>query len=136
MLGEVMGDYSGKITSVKVLPFDNAGQGVKYEVTQVAEVRGRLSCKGMGSNYVQVAADGTSTTKFYGIFTTPDGETLLMESGGMGVPLGSGRVKFRTTVTLKSSAAKLAWVNTAPIAFEGEGDFSTMEVNGTLYEWK
>ena len=42
MLGEVVGDYSGKITSVKVLPFDSTGQGVKYEVTQVAEVRGRL----------------------------------------------------------------------------------------------
>ena len=136
MLGEVMSDYSGKITSVKVLPFDNAGQGVKYEVTQVGEFRGRLSCQGMGSNYVQVAADGTSTTKFYGVFTTPDGETLLMESGGMGVPLGAGRVKFRTTVTLRSSTAKLAWVNTTPIAFEGEGDFSTMEVRGTLYEWK
>lgn len=135
MLGEVLSDYSGKITSVKVLPFDNAGQGVRYEVTQVGEFRGRLSCQGMGSNYVHVAADGTSTTKFYGVFTTPEGETLLMESGGMGVPLGAGRVKFRTTVTLKSTAAKLAWVNTTPIAFEGEGDFSTMEVRGTLYEW-
>jgi len=136
MLGEILGDYSGKITSVKVLPFDNAGQGVKYEVTQVGEFRGRLGCQGMGSNYVQVTADGTSTTKFYGVFTTPDGETLLMESGGMGVPLGAGRVKFRTTVTLKSAAAKLAWVNTTPIAFEGEGNFLTMEVKGTLYEWK
>ncbi|MGE0824028.1 MAG: hypothetical protein AB7G75_14480 [Candidatus Binatia bacterium] len=136
MLGEVLSDYSGKITSVKVLPFDNAEPGVKYEVTQVGEFRGRLSCQGMGSNYVQVAPDGTSTTKFYGVFTTPDGETLLMESGGMGVPLGAGRVKFRTTVTLKSAAAKLTWVNTTPIAFEGEGDFSTMEVKGTLYEWK
>jgi hypothetical protein len=136
MLGEVLSNYSGKITSVKVLPFDSSGQGVKYEVTQVGEFRGRLSCQGMGSNYVQVVADGTSTTKFYGVFTTPDGETLLMESGGMGVPLSAGRVKFRTTVTLKSTATKLAWVNTTPIAFEGEGNFSTMEVTGTLYEWK
>jgi hypothetical protein len=136
MLGKVLSEYSGKITSVKVLPFDNAGQGVRYEVTQVGEFRGRLSCQGIGSNYVQVAADGTSTTKFYGVFTTPAGETILMESGGMGVPLGTGRVKFRTTVTLKSTAAALAWVNSTPIAFEGEGDFSTMEVRGTLYEWK
>jgi len=51
-----------------------------------------------------------------------------MESAGMGVLLDAGRVKFRTTVTLKSTAAKLAWVNATPIAFEGEGDFSTMEV--------
>ena len=136
MLGEVLSEYNGKITSVKVLPFENIRHGVKYEVTQVGEFHGRLSCKGMGSNYVQVASDGTSTTKFYGVFTTPDGETIFMESGGMGVPLGAGRVKFRTTATLKSTAAKLAWVNTTPIAFEGEGDFSTMEVRGTLYAWQ
>ncbi len=136
MLGEELSTYSDKITSVKVLPFENGVQGVKYEVTQVGEFRGRLNCQGMGSNYVQVAADGTSTTKFYGVFTTPHGETLLMESGGMGVPLGSGRVKFRTTATVRSSAASLAWITTTPIAFEGEGDFSTMEVKGILYEWK
>ena len=136
MLGELISEYSGKITSVKVLPFDSSGQGVKYEVTQMGELSGRLSARGVGSNYVQLAADGTSTTKFYGVFTTNDGETLLLKSGGMGVPLAPGRVKFRTTATLKSTAAKLAWVNTTPLAFEGEGDFSAMEVVGKLYEWK
>jgi len=136
MLGELISEYSGKITSVKVLPLDGSGQGVKYEVTQMGELSGRLSGRGVGSNYVQLAADGTSTTKFYGVFTTNDGETLLLESGGMGVHLAPGRVKFRTTATLKSTAAKLAWVNTTPLAFEGEGDFSAMEVVGKLYEWK
>jgi hypothetical protein len=136
MLGEPISEYSGKITSVKVLPFDSPGQGIKYELTQVGELRGRLSGRGVGSNYIRLAADGTSTTKFYGVFTTNDGETLLLESGGMGVPLSPGRVKFRTTATLKSTAPKLAWINTTPLAFEGEGDFSTMEVIGKLYEWK
>jgi hypothetical protein len=59
-----------------------------------------------------------------------------MESSGMGLPLASGRVKFWTTVTLKSSSPKLAWINTTPMAFEGEGDFSAMEVVGKLYEWQ
>jgi hypothetical protein len=58
-----------------------------------------------------------------------------MELGGMGVPLDAGRVKFRPTVTL-DTAANLAWVNATPIAFEGEGDFSTMEVRGILYAWQ
>jgi hypothetical protein len=136
MLGELISEYSGKITSVKVLPFDSSEQGVKYEVTQMRELRGRLSGGGIGSNYVQLAADGISTTKFYGLFTNSDGDTLRMESGGMGAPLGSGRVKFRTIATVKSTAAQLAWLNTTPLAFEGEGDFSTMEVIGNLYEWK
>lgn len=135
MLGELVSEYRGKITSVKVLPFDSPGQGVKYEVTQVAELSGRLSGRGVGSNYVSLAADGTSTTKFYGVFTTDEGETILAESGGMSVPLAPGRVRFRTTATLKTAAAKLSWLNTTVLAFEGKGDFSSMEVIGKLYEW-
>jgi hypothetical protein len=135
MFGELISEYRGKITSVKVLPFDSPGQGVKYEVTQVAELSGRLSGRGVGSNYVSLAADGTSTTKFYGVFTTDEGETILAESGGMSVPLAPGRVRFRTTATLKTTSAKLTWINTTVLAFEGEGDFSSMEVVGKLYEW-
>ena len=71
---------------MKVLPFESGGQSVKYEVTQVADLNGRLTGHGIGSNYVQQAADGTSTTKFYGAFTTTEGETILAEAGGMSVP--------------------------------------------------
>ena len=135
-LGELLCEYRGKITSMKVLPFDGGGQGVKYEVTQVADLNGRLNGHGIGSNYVQQAADGTSTTKFYGIFTTTEGETLLAESGGMSVPIAPGRVRFRTIVTFKATSPRLSWLNTTVVAFEGEGDFSTMEVVGKLYEWQ
>ena len=135
-LGELLCEYKGKITSMKVLPFEGNGQGVKYEVTQVADVSGKLNAHGIGSNYVQQALDGTSTTKFYGVFTTPEGETLLAESGGMSIPLAPGRVRFRTTASFKTAAPRLSWLNTMAVAFEGEGDFSTMEVTGRLYEWQ
>jgi hypothetical protein len=36
---------------------------------------------------------------------------------------------------LKTTAPRLSWLNTMVVAFEGEGDFSTMEVVGKLYEW-
>ncbi len=39
-LGELISEYRGKITSMKVLPFESGGQGVKYEVTQVADLSG------------------------------------------------------------------------------------------------
>lgn len=135
-LGDLLCEYKGKITSMKVLPFESSGQGVKYEVTQVADLSGRLNGHGVGSNYVQQATDGTSTTRFYGVFTTSEGETLLAESSGMSVPLAPGRVRFRTTATLKTTSPRLSWLNTTIVAFEGEGDFSTMEVVGKLYEWQ
>jgi hypothetical protein len=87
-------------------------------------------------NYVQQAADGTSMTKFYGVFTTNEGETILAETGGVSVPLMPGRVRFCTTATLKTASPKLSWLNTTVVAFEGERDFSTMEAVGKLYEWQ
>jgi hypothetical protein len=45
-------------------------------------------------------------------------------------------VRFRTTATLKTTSPKLSWINTSVFAFEGEGDFSTMEVVGKIYEWQ
>ena len=136
MLGELLCEYKGTITSMKVLPFESGGQSVKYEVTQVADFSGRLNAHGIGSNYVQQSLDGTSMTKFYGVFTTDEGETILAESGGMSVPLVPGRVRFRTTASFKTTSPRLSWLNTMVVAFEGEGDFSTMEVVGKLYEWQ
>lgn len=59
----------------------------------------------------------------------------LAEAGGMSVPLTPGRVRFRTMGTFKTTAPKLSWLNTTVVAFEGEGDFSSMEVIGKIYEW-
>ena len=85
-LGELIMRVRGKITSIKVLPFDSGGQGSQIRSDASGRPPGRLNGHGIGSNYVQQAADGTSTTKFYGIFTTSEGETLLAESGGTSVP--------------------------------------------------
>ena len=128
--------YTGRITSVKVLPFKGSDFPVEYEITQIAQLAGELSGNIVGSNYVQVAADGTSRTRFYGILTTNELETVLLESSGMSVPIGGGRSKYLTTVTHKTTSERLAWVNAALLTFEGEGDFASMEIAGDLYHWK
>ena len=135
-LGELLCDYTGNITSVKVLPFEGTEFGAKYEVTQTGTSTGKLSISAIGSNYVQVHADGTSTTKYYGIWTPKEGDPILVESGGMSVPLGDGRVRFRTTVKFRTRSEQYAWLNTTMCGFEGEGNFSTMEISGQIHEWK
>lgn len=134
-LGELISEYKGRITSMKVLPFESGGQAINYEATQLIEISGRLNAHGMGSNYVQQSTDGTSRTRFYGVLTSTEGETLLVEAGGMSIPFAPGRAKFRTTATFKTSSPQLVWLNTMAVAFEGEGNFSSMEVTGKLYEW-
>jgi len=134
-LGEKICDYRGKITSMKVLPFDDGSPEVKYEVTQVLTLTGKLAGSGLGSNYVRQAADGTSVTRFYGLFTTDTGENLRAEFAGNAVAIGNGRARFRTTGILKAPSKDLQWLTDKPLAFEGEGDFGTMEVSGSLYLW-
>ena len=134
-LGDLICEFNGKITSMKVLPFEDGAQDAKYEVTQLVSLTGRLTCSGIGSNYVRQSPDGTSVTKFYGLFTTPDGESIRAEFGGNAIATAPEKARFRTTGMLKSAAQNLAWLNTANIAFEGEGDFSSMTVTGKLYLW-
>lgn len=133
--GELLCEYTGTITSVKVLPFEDTGYAAKYEVTQTGTSTGKLAVSAVGSNYVQMHPDGTSTTRYYGIWTTDDGVALLVESGGMSVPLAGGRVRFGTTVKFRSPSESYAWLATTMCGFEGEGDFSTMSITGRVYEW-
>lgn len=133
--GDLVCEYRGTITSLKVLPFDDGSSEVKYELTQVLTLSGRLAGAGFGSNYVRAAADGTSVTKFYGMVTTAEGEAMRLEFGGNAVAVGAGQARFRTTGMIKSAAPALAWLNAVNLAFEGQGDFTTMQVSGRVYEW-
>ncbi len=74
----LVSQYYGKITSIKVLPFKGQGNPVEMEITQVAEFKGELSGHAIGSNYVRLAPDGSSTTRFYGILTSDEGETVFL----------------------------------------------------------
>ena len=129
--GEEICEYKGKYTSLKVHPFEDAGQEVFLEGTLLAEYHGRLSGKEVGTVYWRQASDGTATVSYYGVLTTTDGELVFVKGRGMGAVTTQGQTRVRTTVTFKTSAQKLAWLNITIASFEGEGDFS--EATGKFY---
>ena len=134
-LGDPISEWNGKITSVKVQPFESSGWGIKQEINIFANQSGRLSGQETGTIYLQLALDGKSTGSYYGVLVTSGGgETVIIESRGAGVPIGSGRTRFRTTVTFRTISKDLAWLNTIVAAFEGEADQFT--IVGKIYEWK
>ena len=139
-LGELIGEWKGKLTSVKVCPFDSSGQGVKYEFTWLGEVSGRLSGRELGTDYWLIAPDGAGVFTYYGVLTTLEGEVVLEEGRGMSIPMGQGRTRAKATVTFKTTAPKLAWLNNLIGAFESEGDYSgdlsTKVFSGKYYEWQ
>jgi len=134
-LGEVLSEVRGRVTSMKIHPFEGSGL-IKYEANVTAEHSGRLSGREVGTAYFLLAPDGTMTGTGYSILTTSTGETVLIEEWGKSVTLGPGRSRLRTTASFKTTSERLAWLNTTIGAFEAETDLSTMEIVGKNYEWK
>jgi hypothetical protein len=139
-LGELICDWKGKLTSVKVHPFESSGRGVKYELTWLGEDSGRLTGRELGTDYWVVAPDGTGVVDYYGVLTTHEGEVVLVEGHGTTAPTKQGRTRARVAVTFKTTAPKLAWLSNMIAAFESEGDLSddlsTKVFSGSYVEWK
>lgn len=129
--GEVICEYKGKYTSLKVHPFEDASQQVFLEGTLLAEYSGRLAGEEIGTMYWRQAGDGTATIEYYGVLTPADDEIVFVRGRGMGAVTNQGQTRVRTTVTSKTAAQHLAWLNITIASFEGSGDFS--EVTGTCY---
>jgi hypothetical protein len=131
--GELVGELKGKITSVKVLPFDGSGV-VRQEANWSAEWSGRIRGTEVGTTHSLTAPDGTGTSKAYGVITTSDGDVITGEAFHVNSPTANG-LKIRGIGYWRTSSQKYAWVNTTPTAFEGEVN-ATQEFSLTLWEWK
>jgi hypothetical protein len=135
-LGELVSHVKAKVTSVKVQPFDGSGQGVREEYNLTAEFSGRISGTELATVYGIGAPDGTGTSRAYGIIATSDGEAITAESFGIISPPTANGSKFRGIAYLRTSSQKYIWVNTTPMAFEGELNVAQTELSFTLCEWK
>ena len=134
-LGEIVGELKAKTTSVKVQPFDASGQGVRLEFNWSADQSGRIHGTMLGTTYVNSAPDGTGTSKGYGVTTTSDGDLITVEAFSVALPPSAkGSSKFRGIAYSRTSSQKYAWVNTTPLAYEGESDSAGFSL--TLWEWK
>ncbi len=133
-------EWKGKLNSIKVCPFDHSSSGVKYEMTWIGELTGRLEGREIGTDYLTMAADGTGSSAYYGVITTRDGEIVLVENHGTLVPTEQGRSRAKFVVKFMTSAPRLAWLTTTTASFETESDFSTdlttSVFSGAYYMWK
>jgi hypothetical protein len=135
MLGEKLGESSGKITGTRVL--SAAGQDTKLEVS----FQGRGTLLGVGltdlGTYWQVIRPGGV---LYGegqvVMMTDDGDLAPWTGFGVGQPTGPGfAASYAVCGSFQTAAPKLARLNGVATAIE----YTTAE-NGdyhwTLWEWK
>ena len=134
MQGDKIGEYTGKLTSRRVLP--NPGGGPNMETSQ------QLSGKLLGVDTTEtstywsvVRADGTLFGEGQGIAMSGQGDIATWVGQGVGTMGDGGTVSFRGAVYYHSSSPRWSRLNTVAAIFEYEVD---AEGNGrsTLWEWR
>jgi hypothetical protein len=134
MQGDKICEYSGKLTSRRVLP--NPGGGPKMETSQ------QLSGKLLGVDTTEtstywsvVRSDGTLFGEGQGIAMSGQGDLATWVGQGVGMIREGGAVSFRGAVYYHSSSPRWSRLNTVAAIFEYEVD-AEGNARSTIWEWK
>jgi hypothetical protein len=135
MLGEQIGQETGQITGMRVLP--DEGEGARVEVSYQAN--GTLlgaHVTNLGTYTSVTQADGTLFGDGQGVTLTEDGETAAWHGQGVGRLTGHGMgTTFRGAIYFQTASSRLARLNGTAMVFEYESDESGKTEDKT-YEWK
>ena len=134
MLGDKLGDVTGKVVLRRVLPA--ASGGVRTESTQ----RGNGTLLGVSyqetSTYEsELRPDGTVFGSGQGLYMGSGGEMATWQGQGVGTFTQNGGVSFRGAIYIYSTSAKWQRLNSVAGLFEYEVD-TTDGYKATLHEWK
>ena len=134
MLGEKIGEESGKVTSRRVLP--NPGGIPKMEVSAQTDMT-LLGVKATTTvtYWSVVRPDGTLYGEGQGIVMGKEGDLATFVGQGVGIIKKDGAVSYRGALYYQSSSARWSRLNSVAAIFEHEVD-SEGNVRSQLWEWK
>lgn len=136
MLGEKLGEDTGKVSGVRFLPGAD-GKHVRMEVS--FQATGKLlgiEVSDMGTYTAYERLPGVLYGEGQGFIATKDGEGIIWNGFGVGQMTGQGMgVKWRAAVTYQTSSKKLARLNTVIGMVEHETD-PQGNVKDAYWEWK
>jgi len=133
MLGEIIGEGTGKRTGRRVLATD---PHFKIEVS-FEDMTKLLGFDGMNiGTYVSwPKPDGSLHGEGEGVFATMDGEMVTWKGIGVGRFGPAGSVSYRGCLSYTTTSQKLATLNTFAAAFEFEVD-GAGSTHSKFWEWK
>jgi hypothetical protein len=133
MLGEQIGEETGKVTTRRVLSVDG---GAKVEVS--LEATGRLlgiETRSTITYWASVRPDGSLYGEAQGLVVGKGGEQATFKAQGVGKLLDGGAVSYRGAQYYFSNSQKLSRLNTIAAVFEYEAD-AEGNTKSKLWEWK
>jgi hypothetical protein len=136
MLGEKIGEESGRITVQRVLPSEGQGPPtVEASFEGQGTILG-VQESGLGTYTSVLRPDGTLFGQGEGVIMTEDGEAASWKGRGVGRFTGEGTaVSWRGALYYQTASEKLARLNSVAVVFEFEVD-AEGNTQATYYEWR
>jgi hypothetical protein len=135
MLGEQIGEETGQITGMRVLPDEGAGPKVEVSFQASGTLLGAPG-NDIGTYVSVTRPDGTLFGDGQGVIMTDQGEAVAWRGQGVGRFTGHGTaVSWRGAIYFQTAAERLARLNGVAGVFEFESDESGKTASKT-YEWK
>ena len=134
MLGEMIGEESGKITGTRVLPPEGGVPKVESSMQAVGKLVG-VEVTNIATIWAMTRPDGTLYIDGQGIVTAKDGGTASFIGWGFGRLTANGGVSHRGAINCQGANGSLARLNSMVIAFEAEVD-ADQNIRWRFWEWK
>ena len=134
MLGERIGEGTGKVTSQRVLP--NPGGGPKMETSfqESGSLLG-VNTTETGTYSAVVRPDGNLFGEGQGIVMSKDGDMASWTGQGVGTLKKDGAVSYRGAIYFQTASPKWTRLNSLAVVYEYEVD-AQGNTRGQLFEWK
>ncbi len=135
MLGEQIGEETGQVTGIRVLPDEGTGSRVEVSFQTSGTLLG-AHVSNMGTYISTPRPDGTLFGDGQGVAVTEQGDMATWRGQGVGHFTGHGTaVSWRGAIYFQTTSERLARLNGIAAVFEHEADESG-KTTDTTYEWK
>lgn len=124
MLSDMIGESSGSIIGIRVLPSDGGPPKLELTFRGTGELFG-IPVEDMGTYVQTMREDGSFYAEGELAFMTPEGDTATWKGFGIGKPTGRGHgARFAVCGAYHTATGKLAPLMGWPVVTEFEADES------------
>ena len=134
MLGDKIGEESGKVMSRRVLPNPNGSPKMETSAQTDLTLLG-VKATNTVTYWSVVRPDGTLYGEGQGIVMSKEGDLATWVGQGVGTIKQDGSVSYRGTVYYQTSSSKWSRLNSVAVIFEHEVD-TEGNVHSQSWEWK
>ena len=134
MLGEKIGEMSGKITSQRVLSVADGSLKMESSFQATGTVLG-VTVKEIGTYSTVFRQDGTQYGQGEGVMMLSDGKTATWTGHGVGTTNKDGTASYRGSIYYQSTPQEWSRLNKVAVLFEYEID-AEGNTHSQYWEWK